>query len=716
MPTREETLFATTRTRAVQDALTALLDKPPQKTRAEVIRGFELRRTSGGILVAHLHYSAHPERNPETHPEWKASERKKYTSQASWDREQEIIDEAGGGELVFADTLVTHWDKIVITDPKWHPEPDWRVEAGFDHGKTNPTCLERVYIDKEGNIYFCGEYYQPGWEIWKHVPHILQMRDYHRIERIRSDPTIFANTNQQEARPGHTQEKAKSFAELYYDQGVEKLEPFTGDRSDISFAERLLLHWSNLDHRTPTVRIVCRNYADIPQPGMHPWDCPNLLWELMRTRRVKLTAQQLLSRNVSEAIVDKDNHARDACLIAGTRITTRRGGVPIEQITLADEVLTREGWRRVRRAWMTDENAEIWHAEFSDGVELFGTGNHPVLEASRGFLRIDALRYGMMCLCQNKKLSTGRRKWFDGWGSTSTVIRRAKSAIFDAIFATVASTFIRWFGFSSTGSPCPTAITSTIETATASTMNHGMSKPSKDLPIFECPPGAAGPRRTLHVSPKCGSTRLSGIAAQKGEHGIASTGENNFIRSLTKSVANALSRFGTRIVGKGTLSAVECVEQDGATPIAWITKSGDANTANANSNAIALLRQDFVHEYAQVLSVEKTPLRLPVYNIEVEGEPEYFANGILVHNCKYLVMSYPEPTARSLEERIAERLRPLVVGDAAKGIEPNPTKAAVQFRKIVEEAQDEGEPWRYGGRNGRRVLREIERKRGGRRR
>ena len=32
----------------------------------------------------------------------------------------------------------------------------------------------------------------------------------------------------------------------------------------------------------------------------------------MRTRRVKLTAQQLLSRNLAEGIVDKDNHARDA--------------------------------------------------------------------------------------------------------------------------------------------------------------------------------------------------------------------------------------------------------------------------------------------------------------------------------------------------------------------------------------------------------------------
>jgi hypothetical protein len=84
------------------------------------------------------------------------------------------------------------------------------------------------------------------------------------------------------------------------------------DRSDVSFAARLMSHWANLDKREPTVKIVCRNYAEKPQPGLHNWDCPNLLWELMRTRRVRLSSQQLLSRNAAEAIMDKDNHARDA--------------------------------------------------------------------------------------------------------------------------------------------------------------------------------------------------------------------------------------------------------------------------------------------------------------------------------------------------------------------------------------------------------------------
>ncbi len=36
--------------------------------------------------------------------------------------------------------------------------------------------------------------------------------------------------------------------------------------------------------------------------------CPNLIWELSRARREQLSAQQLLTRNVSERVVDKDNH------------------------------------------------------------------------------------------------------------------------------------------------------------------------------------------------------------------------------------------------------------------------------------------------------------------------------------------------------------------------------------------------------------------------
>lgn len=284
------------------------------QTSAEVRRGVTLRRTKGGIPIWRVHYSAHPERDPELHPEWVREERRAYTSQADWDREQEIADEAGGGELVFAEVLVRHRDKIIIEDPGWRPDPDWRVEGGFDHGKTNPTALLRAYIDFDGTIYFAGEYYWPGLEIWQHAPQMQRMRDFRRMGTVFADPSIFNFTSQQSQKPGQSAERAKSNSQLYCEQGIGNLCAFVGDYFDVSFVARLNAHWADLDRREPTVKIVCPRgmYAEKPVPGLYDWGCPNLLWELMRTRREKLSAQQLQRRNVSEAIVDKDNHARDA--------------------------------------------------------------------------------------------------------------------------------------------------------------------------------------------------------------------------------------------------------------------------------------------------------------------------------------------------------------------------------------------------------------------
>lgn len=295
----------------VTEALAATKALPP-RTQVEIRRGLTVRRTAGGIPVIRHHYSADPSRDPERNPEWKAQERQTYTSQAAWDREQEIVDNAGGGELAVADTLVTYWNKIVITDAKWRPDPDWIVEGGFDHGKTNATALERGYLDYEGTIYLCGEYYMPGKEIAEHAPVIKTMADIRKVRACFADPSIFPEVLQQSQAPGRPAERARSFNELYIEQGIELFSPFRGDRSDVSAVGRLMMHWHNLDTREPSLRIVCRNFSERPQYGLHNWDCPNLLWELMRLRREKLTAQQLLTRNVSEAIVQKDNHAFDA--------------------------------------------------------------------------------------------------------------------------------------------------------------------------------------------------------------------------------------------------------------------------------------------------------------------------------------------------------------------------------------------------------------------
>lgn len=289
----------------IVETIAELRQKTPQ-TKVQVVRGVGVKLTENGIPVVSLHYSADPERDPEINPDWKTIARKKYSSQAAWDREQEIVDEAGGGELVFAETLRTYWNKIVITDPAWTPDPAWAVMGGFDHGKTNPTAVERCYVDFDGNKYLCGEYYVPGKNVWQHAPEILKMPDLDKMRPCWTDPSVFDQKTQQEKG-----KEARAVGDLYAEEGVHVLARFGGNRNDQTFAERVLAHWQNLEEESPKLYIVCRNYSDKPQPGLHPWDCPNLLWELMRTRRKKLTAQQLLTQNPTEEIIDKDNHARD---------------------------------------------------------------------------------------------------------------------------------------------------------------------------------------------------------------------------------------------------------------------------------------------------------------------------------------------------------------------------------------------------------------------
>lgn len=292
--------------------------------------GLSIKRKSNGVPVMRIHYDAIPQRNRTLNPLWSApaeyrekfnisfddwqklNERRNYST-SGWDREQEINYRAGGGDKLFASLLSTFGNIIIITDPYWYPQPEWDCVGGFDHGKTNATCLEKAYLDYSGNIYMCGEFYQmktDAWanNVWQNIPILNQMPDLAKMRWIRADPSMF---NEKELQPDGTY---TSQDKIYKKQGFKRLTTFptTVTREDLSFEERLNDHWANLAERKPTLYIVCRNELERRQPGLHPYDCPNLLWELRRMRRKELSSTQLLQRNPTDTIVDKDNHAWDA--------------------------------------------------------------------------------------------------------------------------------------------------------------------------------------------------------------------------------------------------------------------------------------------------------------------------------------------------------------------------------------------------------------------
>jgi hypothetical protein len=83
----------------------------------------------------------------------------------------------------------------------------------------------------------------------------------------------------------------------------------------------------------------------------------------------------------------------DACLAAGTMVTTHRGLVPIEQVTTDDWAWTRAGWRRVVWSGMTSSSADVMHVVTTHG-EFTATPDHKVWTEQKGFIRVDAMVWG----------------------------------------------------------------------------------------------------------------------------------------------------------------------------------------------------------------------------------------------------------------------------------------------------------------------------------
>jgi hypothetical protein len=177
------------------------------------IKGVSSRRTRLGVEVVRVHYTADPERDSE----WAKRERHKYSSQGAWDREQEIIHNAGGGELLFAEILNRHADKIIIRDPDFEIPPTWKRIGGFDHGKTNPTAALVTAIDYDGRVYCLAEYYQPGLTPSQHMQNLHNLPGFLEAQPIMADPSIFHATQAQ------VEGGFKSIEELYREAGLSGL-------------------------------------------------------------------------------------------------------------------------------------------------------------------------------------------------------------------------------------------------------------------------------------------------------------------------------------------------------------------------------------------------------------------------------------------------------------------------------------------------------------
>lgn len=355
-------------------------------------------------------------------------------------------------------------------------------------------------------------------------------------------------------------------------------------------------------------------------------------------------------------IVSDDLGGEDHCLVPGTLITTGRGDVPIERVLVGDMVMTRKGLRPVLKSWQTNQDAAVYRVEFANGSSIEGTGNHPVFVMEKGFMRLDQLRYNDCVLTHRDNIGRGhwkksftRRKSFAEPLSKlsfskqgSDVILTVKTCHPEITSAQTADQkcgafkiCIRKFGRLIMGRYRKGIkfITSTVIRliTTSAIYNVFLLRTIDDS--------------TRKKTIKIGFQLQNGLptwneSARRHPCGTVLTKESSGIRSMEESCGRAenLPSMSVRFAESltlpygfmGTDSALMLAERIGCISAVRMTKtepvlSVETYTERTNMHASGLAPVCVVRVAASG--------RSPVYNIPVGGEHEYFANGVLVHNC-----------------------------------------------------------------------------------
>lgn len=320
-----------------------------------------------------------------------------------------------------------------------------------------------------------------------------------------------------------------------------------------------------------------------------------------------------------------------ACFVAGTQVLTRRGMKAIETIRPGERVLTRDGWRKVRAAGQTHDHAEIWELHTSDGRTLKGTANHPVYVNGRGFVRMDALQEGDELVCSElKALSTE--------ASPSADILIPSGPATGATSAPTPGTFGQaWRRYTArftgtTMDPSRMAGTSTTRTAILSTTTPTTLNASPAQSMWNTMPASVGASLPRILSILSGQERRQkrGTQVQKGLPGtLKMVVEPGRAAQLKLWTARSAAKSTTLSTGATPdFAPMPAKASGGAKPgwMTWIRRAASATQPSAPANTKKT-------PPVRVTAVKRSGEHAPVFNLSVKGTPEYFAEGILVHNC-----------------------------------------------------------------------------------
>lgn len=565
-----------------------------------------------GYHVAVCHFTADPKKRT---MEWFLEETKNLT-QDKIDQEYHINFEAKSGRRAFP--------YLAMNPSKWLVEPreiskKETIIVSIDFGSRNPTAILFAAVDHRGRFHFFDEFYKPSnpAEIARFIKN---HPFYRRITKIVADPSIF-NNNQ------HNQDgSVRSIKDLIEDAGIYGIEPGVNDRIAGLERMKMMLRFNAVQDLEP--------YMTISK------NCKKLWWELINLTYKENTDNQRATSNEPEDVVKKNDHGFDSCFESSVEVTTDFGRKPICKILPGEKVLTRLGYRKVISAGKTGTK-QTSVLVFSNGRSIECTGCHPFYTKNRGFVSADDLRYDDIVLteeeCQSRLNSTESflEKLAITTGQMGLIVKEALNLFIVNFGSTTMGRFQT--DFMSTTKMVIQTITQLKTLKLFRLLSTCLLTQKNSAHDFW------STLRSYRKKPR------SGTEATQEENGTLST----------------LSRFGA--MERKLRKFVKTAKSNSRFTNSW-QKETDQSFAETHvgqqqeENLVPMTLNYFVCNAAKALRkagmtkrkpvagfvvglLEKRPGRVvDVYNLSVAGLPEFFANGILVHNCRYSLMSWTVPS------------------------------------------------------------------------
>jgi hypothetical protein len=358
--------------------------------------------------------------------------------------------------------------------------------------------------------------------------------------------------------------------------------------------------------------------------------CTNLIREMGQYRRKKdpHNADRFL-----EAIAPGSDH----CFADGTMVLTSQGERPIETVAVGDLVLTRAGWRPVLGAGLTRESAKVQRLTLSNGRVLIGTPDHLVWTVNRGWIRLSELRESDTLLaCADQDHTRTQRSLSSTASASSATQTHHDSSCADTMSPGKGGACIGRSG-SSTTEQSQRGSTSTTRTGTPSTTHLRTWSASPRVSITRNTSDAS-PRSTEQSAPHGWSASdplpRHGTPARKGSNGTGSTlafcGKVSSQPREPVNCAAGPTRTAARPDSAG--SAPTTASQPGGAGLVSTTSSAAARNAQRCSQSTGTRKSSPVRLY--VLANESLDQSVPVYDLTVDGCHEFYAEGVLVHNCQ----------------------------------------------------------------------------------